>query len=675
MAPFLMLLAVTLGQAPNPAGPGPQAPAEEGKTDMMRTWMQGLYDATPFSIDAIGSEKDRPAWRARTLKDLRRALGLETFPEKTPLNARVVGTLKRDGYVVEKVVFETRPNFLMTANLYRPATVTGRVPAVLCVHGHSNAGKASGVVQTRSINYARAGWVVLAVDATGHGERVHIGHRRTWSIVTADLTVEGVQVWDNMRAIDYLLARPEVDPKRIGITGCSGGGNQTMYTAAVDDRIAVAAPVCSVSTLRGQIFTQNGIGCQCECIPDVMAYGLENAVVCALIAPRPLLVLAGSEDKTFPVVHTRVADQHLKRFYAAIGMPDRCRYAEKPVPHGYSKELRELSHAWFDRWFNARDALAEWSEPDTPNEQKEDLWCFPGGKLPEDSASLGSLAHDAARRLVGGLTVPRTEQARDELRKHIRDDVLGGFPKPLDPNAQASKPLTRDGEVHERVMLTSETGVTIQLKITRPAGTDAPCPVVARVRPRPTQERWDQATALLDMGLAVVELDARAMGKDGYISDAAIVLGRPLVGMVAFDITRMMDYLEGRKDLDTARTVLWADGPAALPALYAIALDRRIAGAALSGMLSTYVSPRPVQLPDWTMARGLLKYADIEHLVALAAPRPVLIANPVGPDLKLLDDADAAKAFPAARAAYGPNGRLTVMTGGNDAVLKALPRP
>ncbi|KKL15625.1 hypothetical protein LCGC14_2503710, partial [marine sediment metagenome] len=359
--------------------------------------------------------------------DLRKDLGLERMPPRTPLKARVVGVLDRGDYVVEKVIFETRPGFLMTGSLYRPKAVTGRVPAVLCVHGHTKRGKTSGAMQTRSINYARAGWVALAVDATGHGERGHIGHRRTFAAVTAGLTLEGVQVWDNMRAVDYLMSRAEVDPKKIGITGCSGGGNQTMYTAAVDERIAAAVPVCSVSTLRGQIFTNNGIGCQCECVPDMMRYGLENAEVCALIAPRPLLVLSGSSDRVFPIRYTRVTDRHLKRFYAAIGKGNRYSYVQRPLPHGYPRALRQLAHAWFARWLDGKPADATWREPETKRESAEDLWCFPDGRLPTDSASLASVAHDLAGKLAAKLKAPTTKAARAKLRRRIREDVLGGF--------------------------------------------------------------------------------------------------------------------------------------------------------------------------------------------------------------------------------------------------------
>jgi len=640
----------------------------------MRAYLQKLYDAVPFSIDQVRNRRDWRRWRARTYPDLLKALGLERPPRKTPLRPRVVGVLDRKDYVVEKIVFETRPDFLMTSNLYRPKTVSARVPAVLCVHGHTMKGKTSEPMQLRSANYARAGWVALAVDATGHGERVHIGHRRTFAIVTTGMTLEGVQVWDNMRAVDYLLSRPEVDPNRIGITGCSGGGNQTMYTAAVDGRISVAVPVCSVSTLRGQIFTPNGIGCQCECVPDLMRYGLENATVCALIAPRPLLILSGTQDAVFPVKYTRTANEHLERFYEAIGHARRYGYVERRLPHGYHRPFRQAAHAWFDRWFNRRAAEAAHRERGPKPESPEDLWCFPDGKLPADSATLGSLAHAVAEKQAARLRVPPTAAGRSRLRSRIRDEVLGGFPDRAPLDALEGRATVRRGVVRQQVTLAGEPGITIQARISRPARAGRRVPCVVLVRAKPTRTRWRHAGAFLEKGFAVAELDVRPTGDDEHASRAALVLGRPLVGMAAYDITRFVDYLETQAHIDARRVSLWAERLMTLPALYAFALDGRIAGATLVAMLSTYVAAAPVQHPTWTFARGLLKHADIDHLAALSAPRALVIAGPLGPDLAPLCGGRLRGAFAAARRAYAKTRKLRILAGDAEAALKTAMR-
>jgi cephalosporin-C deacetylase-like acetyl esterase len=632
---------------------------------MMHTYLQNLYDAVPFSMDAVQNEAGWKAWRTTTRANLLKVLGLDPFPDQTPLNPRVVGTLDRTGYVIEKVVFETRPNFLMTANLYRRKDLAGRAPAVLCVHGHTKDGKTSGSEQIRAVNYARAGWIALVVDATGHGERTHIGHRRTWSIITTGMSVEGVQVWDNMRCVDYLLSRPEVDPKRIAISGCSGGGNQTMYTAAVDERLMCAVPVCSLSTLRGQIYTHNGIGCQCETIPNLMRYGLENAVVCGLIAPRALRNVSDERDPVFPIQYTRDAKKHIERFYAAIGYADRYTMAETRARqnfHGYHGLARREAHQWLDKWFNGRADEPTFVEPDTPQELAQDLFCFPGGDLPRDSATLASLAFALARKQVAQLSVPKTVESKSRLRTQIRDEVLGGWPERCPLDARDTAPVTRDGALRWGTTFTTEPGLLLNAIIDVPENAKGPVPCVVYVRVAERKEPWAQTPALLAKGVAVVELDVRSVGDD-HDGFAAVAFGRPLVGMAAYDISRLIDYLSARPEIDTQRISLWAEDLAALPALYALALDERLAGGTLVGLLATYVSPTCIQQPMWTFASNLLKYADVEHLAGLVAPRPLTLVNPVGPNLAALDAQALAAALPAARAAYGPAGDLKVLAG------------
>ena len=645
---------------------------------MMRVYLQRNYDAAALSIDEAKSASDWPRWRAKALQDLRRCLGLEPFPERTPLKPRVVRVLDRVDYTVEKVVFETRPNFLMSGNLYRLKSLRGRAPAVLCLPDCTSGGKTLQETQSRAINYARAGWVALAVDPTGVGERVGSGHHGAFAIVTTGMTLPGVLVWDNIRAVDYLLGRPEVDGGRVGITGASGAGSSTMYTAAIDERLQVAVVVSSVSDLRRQIFTPHGIGCDCQCVPDLMRCGLEDAGVCALIAPRTLLQVNDTGDTYYPIRYARETSQRLTRFYEMIGFAERYKLAEvrsRRTPHGYHGLCRAAAHRWFDRWFNNRPEEIEYQERQASLEMEQDLWCFPSGRLPEDSATLGSLAEARAREQAARLTVPTTAQARRILQARIRDEVLGGFPPRCPLDARETEPVTRQGVTRRRVTLTSEPGITITADIALPKDTgDRACPCVVVVRDRASPEPWGRAEAFLDKGFAVAELALRPLGEDEHVSRAALVLGRPLVGMGAYDLTRFVDYLQTRKDIDGQRVSLWAEDLMTLPALYALALDERIAGATLVGLLTTYVSPTPVPHPTWTFARDLLKHADIEHLAALAAPRPLGVANPVGPDLKPVPPAALPRAFTATRQAYAEPDGLRIIAGDDEQIVAAAVR-
>ena len=221
------------------------------------------------------------------------------FPkEACELAPQKLGELARDGYRVEKIVFQTRPGVLMTANAYVPEGA-GKRPAVLCVHGHWAGAKQDPVPQSRCIGLAKLGFFVLAVDAFGAGERgigkalgEYHGEMVGSTLLPVGLPLSGLQVYENMRAVDYLLTRPEVDGTRLGITGASGGGNQTMYAGAFDERFACVVPVCSVGTYHSYL---GAAACVCEIVPDVTTYTEEWGLL-AMVAPRALMVMSATKD-------------------------------------------------------------------------------------------------------------------------------------------------------------------------------------------------------------------------------------------------------------------------------------------------------------------------------------------------------------------------------------------
>jgi cephalosporin-C deacetylase-like acetyl esterase len=231
------------------------------------------------------------------------------FPEKTPLNARTVGTEQRDGYRIEKVIYESRPQHHVTATLYLPDG-KGPFPGVLMPIGHSNNGKAADYIQRGSILLAKNGLAVLAYDPIGQGERRQLLDRLGKPAInssTTEHTLVGVgallvgqntatyRIWDGIRSLDYLVSRPEIDPKRIGCTGCSGGGTETSYLMALDDRIAAAAPSCYVTSLE-RLFATRGPQDAEQNITGQVAAGLEHADYLFLRTPRPTLICAATKD-------------------------------------------------------------------------------------------------------------------------------------------------------------------------------------------------------------------------------------------------------------------------------------------------------------------------------------------------------------------------------------------
>src|SRR5262245_8998123 len=236
---------------------------------------------------ALRAEDRPPTTRAeweRRRADLRKAMfaAMGTMPETpAPLNPEILGKLQRDGYHIERLIFQTRPNVWVTANVYVPAGAK-KYPAVLVVHGHWAGARRDPVVQARCLGLVTLRFVRLAVDAFGSGARFTAPARSTYHgapygspLWPTGHTLLGMQVYDNRRAVDYLLSREEVDGTKIGVTGASGGGNQTMYAGAMDDRLACVVPVCSVGQYQAYM---KAACCVCEVLQGELKFIAEGGV-------------------------------------------------------------------------------------------------------------------------------------------------------------------------------------------------------------------------------------------------------------------------------------------------------------------------------------------------------------------------------------------------------------
>ena len=232
------------------------------------------------------------------------------FPEKTPLNAKVTEVLQKDGYRVEKLIYESLPGFYVTAGLFLPDKLKGKAPAVLFCSGHSELAFRSETYQQMILNLVKKGFIVLAFDPVGQGERQQyydekegksqFGPTHEHSYPGAQCFIAGnsmakYMVWDGIRSIDYLLGRPEVDPQRIGVTGRSGGGTQTAYIAAFDERVMASAPECYITTLEQQLKTQGPQDAEQNFYHGI-ARGIDLADLLEVRAPKPVLMITTTRD-------------------------------------------------------------------------------------------------------------------------------------------------------------------------------------------------------------------------------------------------------------------------------------------------------------------------------------------------------------------------------------------
>jgi dienelactone hydrolase len=369
---------------------------------------------------------------------MREALG--ELPERTPLNPRVVGREGRDGYRIEKVIYESRPGHHVTATLYLPEGPAPS-PGVLMPIGHSIEGKAAEYVQRGAILLARHGLAVLAYDPIGQGERRQLLDERGRPVLsgsTTEHTMAGVgallvgrstasyRVWDGMRSLDYLAGRPEIDPRRLGCTGCSGGGTETAYLMALDDRVAVAAPSCYITSLE-RLFETIGPQDAEQNLTGQVAFGLEHADYITLRAPSPTLLCAATRD-FFDIQGTWTSFREAKRAYGLLGHGERVDLFESDTTHGFPRPQREAVVRWMRRWLLKIDDAPE--EQDVAIASEADLRCTRTGQvLTEfDGRSVFDLTAERARELATVRAEARADRRREGFLEEVGRLIAAGTP-------------------------------------------------------------------------------------------------------------------------------------------------------------------------------------------------------------------------------------------------------
>lgn len=363
----------------------PQAetlPGKDARATAIRT------TDSPCALATYGSLIQWRTRAAQLRKVILASAGLLPTPPKCPLEARVFGRIVREGYTIEKAYFQSYPGFLVTGNLYRPRGKEGPFPGVLCPHGHWQYGRfqdsPEASIPGRCINLARQGYVVFSYDMVGYNDSSQIAHEQLggpreqlWGI-----SLMGLQLWNSIRALDFLCSLPYVDSKRIGCTGASGGGTQTFLLTAVDDRVKAAAPVCMISAhFQG--------GCVCENGPN-LRLDANNVEIGAIAAPRPLLLVSASGDWTKNT--PKIEYPWIRDIYRLYGREDHVANVHFETGHNYNRESREAVYQWFARWLlRSRDAGAVKEQPFRV-EPVRDLLVFYGEKYPVKRLGAAGLA-------------------------------------------------------------------------------------------------------------------------------------------------------------------------------------------------------------------------------------------------------------------------------------------
>ncbi|HRK22193.1 MAG TPA: prolyl oligopeptidase family serine peptidase, partial [Fimbriimonadaceae bacterium] len=318
--------------------------------DMANRWLKAQVvkaarRPTPSSLGEFETE------RVRRKKILLQSLGLDPMPPRTPLNARITGTIQRVGYAIDKLVYESRPNFFVTAHLYRPDPMPpGKLPVIVNVNGHWAHKKNEDRIQLRAAFQALQGYLALAIDSPGWSfegnspiERRPEGNHNDWKLFFGT-NATGIYVWDVIRGLDYLATRSDVDMSRIGITGASGGGLATLYAFAAEDRFSAAASVVYMSSM--ELAPDNG--CLCNHVPGTSQIG-DRSDIAAIQAPKPFLIMGAENDPEFPPDAMRLTGQKMTGTWALFNKPESVQTIIFPGGHDYSQPMREASLGFFNK--------------------------------------------------------------------------------------------------------------------------------------------------------------------------------------------------------------------------------------------------------------------------------------------------------------------------------------
>lgn len=604
-----------------------QVRAAESRSLLAKAALKTKADAETFVRDVQGR--------------IRESFGPE--PERTPLNAQITGIVERDAYKIEKVIFESRPEFLVSANLYVPKGRKFPLPGVVGTCGHSANGKAIEAYQSFAQGLARQGYVVLIFDPLGQGERLQYVDDQLQpkqGIGVSEHLLAGNQqflvgeflgawrAWDGIRALDYLLTLDEVDPKHIGVTGNSGGGTMTTWLCGVERRWTMAAPSCFVTTFRRNL--ENELPADTEqCPPRAIALGLDHDDFLAAMAPKPVIILAKERDY-FDVRGAQEAFGRLERLYTLLGAPQNIRLFVGPTSHGYSQENREAMYQWFNRCTGVSDAR---SEPALTIEKDEALRCTPRGQVAGlGSRSLFSFTREKAQKLARA----RGELTSDELKQRVaaalKLKLSPGPPeyrilRPLKPRDYPRRFATTYAIESEPGVFAIVTRLADESHLSRPPQSPAEAILYishhsadAELRDEPLVKELLKASP----DTVLYACDVRGIGEsrpdtcgsdqflspygsDFFYAIHSLMLDRPYVGQKTHDVHAVLEWLSsfGHRSIHLA-----AKGWGTLPATFAAVLSKRVSRVTLKHALTSYSEVAQTEAYKWPLSAFIPNILD-----------------------------------------------------------------
>jgi dienelactone hydrolase len=630
-------------------------------------------------IDHLQSKGDWMERQAGVREKLLKIIG--PFPEKTPLNIRVTGTIHKEGYRVEKLIYESLPGYFVTAALFIPENLKGRAPAILNPIGHSTLSFRRDIYQHTIINLVKKGFIVLTYDQIGQGERLQyyeaasgksrFGSTQEHSYPGAQCFISGYSparyfIWDGIRGIDVLLSRQEVDPDRLGITGLSGGGTSTAFIGAMDDRILAAAPECFITNFN-YLFRSQGPQDAEQNLFHMIYHGLDHPDLIEARAPKPTLISSTTRD-FFSIQGARETFQEAGKVFSTLGAAGNLKMTEEDHVHGFTRKNREAIYAFFQEHLDHPGDATDYEVETIP---VEELWVTVTGQL---ATSLkGETIYSLNKKIVEH-QVAVLESKRMNTGEHLPGiqpaaaRISGfSFPENFGHEIFSGRYMNSHYKV-EKYLIPGSGEYMIPLALFVPSEDHKREAILLfHEKGKDYAANKDSlARQLVAAGYTVLLGDLPGMGElgpgylegDAYIDSvsynqwfAGILTGKTIVGLRAEDIIRMAHFIKTNLP-DHSSIAALSVGVLGSEILHAAVFDE---GIQKIGLVQPFLSYADIALSHEYMPRfipstvaGAIEAYDLADLMAALCPRKLLIINPLSMDGDLEDEQRAGEklAFP-----------------------------
>jgi hypothetical protein len=607
-------------------------------------------------LTSLSDWQQRQKWISETLLDI-----VGPFPEKTPLNARILRTIERDSFRVEHIVYESQPGFFVTSSLFIPGGIrkNRKAPAVIYCSGHSNDGYRSDVYQHVILNLVEKGFIVFAFDPVGQGERLEYYNPETKKSIVGGPTTEhsypGTQafitgssearymIWDGIRAIDYLVTRKEVDPERIGITGRSGGGTQSAYIAAMDERIYAAAPECYITNFTRLLQSIGNQDAEQNLFNEIIR-GIDHADLLSVRAPKPALMITTTRD-FFSIQGAMETENEVSLIYKAYGKEGNFGRVEDDYPHASTRKNREAMYAFFQKQLRNPGNS---DDDEVKIMTAEEMQVTGTGQV---STSLGGETVFSLNRKEAETLTRKLQSSRNNPEKHTGEVLssakkLSGYQDP----SEIDEPVftgryQKEGYVIEKYFVKGEGNYVIPYLLMIPSSPGKRALIYLNPSGKSAEaSEGGEMEWFVKYGFTVLAPDMIGIGElgpgifqgDAYIEGgshnlwyASMLIGRSIVGIRAGDVVKLTHLLKKNTDIEEVFGVSRKEMAPVL--LHAAVFEPAITRIALIEPYSSYQSIVINRFYNSSFIPGVVPGAltayDLPDLAASLAPRNLMMAG------------------------------------------------